>query len=359
MGGSRVRVISRRDFLKIMGTAAAALGLSQVAPHVKWARGALDKPAVIWLEGQDCAGCTESVLAILKGKRVDQPDIRDVVLDLVEIKYHETIMAGAGYVAEGALENAIAEGGYLLVVEGSIPATDPRFLMVAGRPVEETFAEAAQNAAAIVAIGACACFGGICRACASRGQGVGYWVDRYKISTPYINLPGCPVKPEWFFGTVVNFLSTGAPPPMDSLHRPLDYFSQTVHENCPRRHNFMSNRFLVDWNDPTQKDYCLFLQGCKGPQSYSNCPSLWWNDGANWCIGAGAPCSGCTEPKLGFFHIYGEGEYPEQGGPPPPPPPSQEYTNADCVVCHSDKQQGHFGSNCLACHPGQKTPHGR
>jgi hydrogenase small subunit len=36
--------------------------------------------------------------------------------------------------------------------------------------------------------------------------------------------------------------------------------------------------------------------GCKGPQTYSNCPAVGWNDGTSWPIGAGHGCVGCMSP---------------------------------------------------------------
>ncbi|MDQ7791903.1 MAG: hydrogenase small subunit [Clostridia bacterium] len=302
----KTRVMTRRDFLRMVTTAAAALGLSQFALP-EWSEAALNKPAVIWLHGQECTGCTESVISVLPGSRSDQPDIRDVILDVVEFKYQETIMAAAGAVAEHALEEAILAGGYVLVMEGSIPAADPRFLKVAGKPLEETFVSAARNAAVIFAIGACATWGGLNAPTPSQGRGVEYWLNQYSISKPYVNIPGCSVKPEWFFGTLIHYLQNGTLPPLDSNKRPSEYFSgRTLHQQCPRNPYFENKLFLTDWNDPSQANYCLALKGCKGRWTKSDCPNLLWNDGVNWCIGSGAPCAGCTEPVFydGFSPLY-------------------------------------------------------
>jgi hydrogenase small subunit len=58
------RNISRRDFLKFCAGTASLLGLSEAAvPRVaKALEGAAKKPPVIWLEGQDCAGCSISFI---------------------------------------------------------------------------------------------------------------------------------------------------------------------------------------------------------------------------------------------------------------------------------------------------------
>jgi hydrogenase small subunit len=44
--------------------------------------------------------------------------------------------------------------------------------------------------------------------------------------------------------------------------------------------------------------YCLYRMGCKGPQTYSNCPAVGWNDGTSWPIGAGHGCVGCMSPNF-------------------------------------------------------------
>lgn len=301
----KARMITRRDFIKVVTAAAAALGLSELIPP-GFAEAAA-KPAVIWLHGQECTGCSVSVLAGLAGPCWDQPAPVDVILNAVEVKYHETIMAAAGDVAHGAMKDTIKKGGYVLVVEGSMPAADNRYLYVGGEPLEATFIDAANNAAAILAIGACATYGGINRPTPSKGRGVDYYLQKHGINKPLINLPGCPVRPEWFFGTVIYYITNNAVPKLDRFKRPLMYFGKTVHSECPRQSHYNEGRFLLDWNDPKQADYCLLYKGCKGIQAFSDCPNLLWNDGANWCIGANAPCAGCTEPAFypGLSPLYG------------------------------------------------------
>ncbi len=60
--------VSRRDFLKYCATTAAVLGLSEFEFTTGLAH-ALEKPtsgkpAVLWLEGQACAGCTISLTQV-------------------------------------------------------------------------------------------------------------------------------------------------------------------------------------------------------------------------------------------------------------------------------------------------------
>lgn len=291
--------IKRRDFVKLCAAVAAAFSLPKTfSKDIAYAtEKAMKKPAVIWLEGQDCAGCSESLLASLN------PSVEELVLNTLSIRYHETIMAASGKVAEAAREQTMKEGGYVLVVEGSIPAADDRFCVVGGKNFKDIVLEAAEKAAAIIAVGSCASYnGGIPGATPSQGRGVSYFVK----DKPVINLPTCPLKPSRLVATIMYFLSTGKAPELDKYGRPLAFYSMLLHDNCPRRGQFEQGNFLTDWNDPQQRGYCLLLKGCKGPKTYTDCAQVWWNEGANFCINAGAPCAGCSQPEFykAFTPLY-------------------------------------------------------
>src|SRR5919108_4055557 len=85
------RGISRREFIGFCSTMAAALALPDSAvAQIARAIGRTEKPILIWLEFQDCAGNTESFL------RASRPTAADVILDVLSLDYHETVMAAAG-----------------------------------------------------------------------------------------------------------------------------------------------------------------------------------------------------------------------------------------------------------------------
>ncbi len=284
--------VSRRDFLKYCAATAAVLGLSELEFTTKVVHAmeaASKKPAVIWLEGQDCAGCTISFTQILN------PPAASIILDKISLRYHETAMAAAGHQAEKVYHDTVKEGGYLLIVEGSVPSADDRFCMVGGRPFREIVEEAAKKAVGIIAVGACATYGGIPAATPSKGIGL----NKALPGKAVINLPTCPVHPDHLAGTVLYFLTTGKIPELDKIGRPVMYFKESIHDNCRRRGHFDAGRFLTDWNDPAQKDWCMLQKGCKGPMTNSDCPVRRWNDGINFCIDCGAVCMGCAEP--GFY----------------------------------------------------------
>ena len=102
--------LDRRDFVKTVTMAAAAVGLgSAAAARMAEAAAAGLKPSVIWLHFQECTGCTESLL------RTSHPDLARLILDLVSLDYHESLMAAAGMQAEEALHAAMkaSEGKYI------------------------------------------------------------------------------------------------------------------------------------------------------------------------------------------------------------------------------------------------------
>ena len=122
--------VSRR-FLRVCTYAAAAVGLGPLAAKrfVEAAeRGA--RPSVIWLQFQECTGCTESRL------RTAHPADDDLIFDLISLDDHETLFAAAGHQSEAALKQAMHanRGKYVCVVEGAIPIReDGIYCMIGGR----------------------------------------------------------------------------------------------------------------------------------------------------------------------------------------------------------------------------------
>ncbi|HUI28550.1 MAG TPA: hydrogenase small subunit [Candidatus Kryptonia bacterium] len=296
--------VSRREFLEFCASlmVAAPFGLaltnkaraSEVAREVAQAR----RPSVIWLHFQDCTGCTETLL------RTSKPDLAELILHLVSLDYHETLMAAAGKQAEEALATAMKEnaGKYVLVVEGSIPRKDKGIYMkLAGRPALQVLEEVGSQAAAIIAIGSCASWGGIPSADPNPTDAVG--VDSIITSgKPIINIPGCPPNPYTLLGTVLQFAINGTLPELDDLKRPKFAFDRNIHDHCPRRPHFDAGRFAAEFGDEGHRHgWCLYHLGCKGPETHAGCSTRHFNEVPDvWPIGIGAPCVGCTEQHLAF-----------------------------------------------------------
>ena len=261
---------------------------------------------VVWLAASACTGCSISLL------NTASPTISNVLVDQVipgvhiNLRFHQTIMAGAGEMAVEALEATANEkkGGYVLAVDGAIPSGSTAAYCVmgerGGKPVdmETRFSELAEGALAVLAVGTCAAFGGIAAASPnpSNALPVGKVMEAKGIKKPLINVPGCPPHPDWIVGTIASVLIAGLPgaKDLDDNLRPLAFYGKLIHENCPRRAYFDEGKFAKKFGD----EGCLHELGCKGPITYSDCPLRKWNNGTNWVIGAGAPCNGCTQPEF-------------------------------------------------------------
>jgi len=284
------RGVSRRDFLKLCSASCLAFGLDvSFAPKMADAAAAkLMKKPVIWMQGQGCTGCSSSLLSSIN------PGPEKVLLELLSVRFHPTIMAAAGQQAVESWEECLKEGNYLLVLEGSIPTRDPRFCMVEGQSFEELFKKAAVKADLVIAAGSCACYGGIPRAGITGAVGAQDILGKDKV----LNLPSCPVKPDRLIGSILYYLSHNELPRLDQDGRPVAYYRYTLHDSCHRRLHYEKGEFLTDWNDPKTADWCLFYKGCKGKETFTNCSSYWWNDGASFCGAVGSPCSGCSQPEF-------------------------------------------------------------
>ena len=291
--------LTRRHFLKFCTSVAVTLGLSP-ALGVRIANAATDgrRPTVIWLSAQECTGCTESLL------RSHHPTFETLILDQISLDYHETLSAGAGHQAEAFREQSIEEnwGQYLLVVDGSIPTKDGGiYCMVAGETILNTVTRIAEGAAAVVGIGSCAAWGGIP---ASDPNPTGAQpVHEILPGRTVVNIPGCPPSPYNFLSTVLHFVTFGTLPALDEKNRPRFAYGRLIHENCERRPHFDAGRFAREFGDEGHRlGWCLYHLGCKGPETYANCPAIGFNDigEGSWPVAAGHPCFGCTEQGVGF-----------------------------------------------------------
>ena len=291
--------ISRRDFMKFCTGIAATMGLSSTA-GIRLAEAATDpqRPPVIWLSAQECTGCTESLL------RSTHPTLEQLILDAISLDYHETLCVGAGHQAEDFKQASMKQnhGKYLLVVDGSIPTKDGGiYCKVAGKTMLEHVTEAAEGAAAIIAIGSCASWGGI-PSIGPNPTGA-QRVSEILPDKTIVNIPGCPPNPYNFLSTVLHFLAFKRLPELDDKNRPKFAYNRLIHENCERRPHFDAGRFAINFGDEGHRQgWCLYKLGCKGPEIFANCPSILFGDvgtGA-WPVGTGHPCIGCTEEGVGF-----------------------------------------------------------
>jgi hydrogenase small subunit len=290
------RGVSRREFMGFCGVLASALALpkrvgAQIAAEIRKA----EKPVLVWLEFQDCAGNTESLL------RASRPTVAEIVLDTLSIDYHETIMAAAGHQAEEAREKAVKDhkGGYIAVVEGSIPTgLDGAYCTIGGKSALQIAREVCGDALATIAIGTCAAYGGL-PAASPNPTGALSVADAVPGIKNLVNLPACPANVENLTALIVYYLTFKNLPPLDHYRRPLFAYGKSIHDNCERRAHYDAGQYVELWGDDAHRTgYCLYKMGCKGPVTYQNCPNVGWNEHTNWPIGCGHPCIGCAEPDF-------------------------------------------------------------
>ncbi len=282
--------------------------------------GPLEKLHVFWFAGMSCDGCsvattgatTPSVESLLLGAH---PGLPRVVL------HHPVINMESGPHYVRAAEQAIAgtlNAPYAVVLEGSI--SDELAAAASGgywsgqgeepwgpdgemRTVtaSEWVARLAPNAAAMIAIGTCATWGGIPSA---EGNPTGAmslmdWLGKDYRSTfgvPVVNVPGCPPIGDNFTETVAAILyflqGFGPLPEFDELGRPAWLFGETVHRHCVRGAYYEEGTFAQEFGDPE----CLVEVGCWGPVVNCNITSRGMINHVGGCMNAGGPCIGCTMP---------------------------------------------------------------
>ncbi len=207
---------------------------------------------------------------------------------------------------------------FILVLEGSVPneeingdghwaamGTDPSD----GQPIPTCtwLDRLAPKAAAVLALGTCAAYGGIP---AMRNNPTGAmglrdylgWNWTSRLGTPVVNLPGCPVQPDNITETllclVLDTVGMGPPIDLDDQGRPRRIFGRTVHESCDRAGMAEQGQFADSYGDTK----CLVKLGCKGPVVKCNVPVRGWVNGIGGCPNVGGICMACTMP--GFPDKY-------------------------------------------------------
>jgi len=290
----REQGVSRRSFMKFFASTASMMALPPaMIPVIAQAMEQARRPSVIWLSFQECTGCTESLT------RANTSTLENLIFDAISLDYHHTLQAASGHQAEAAREAAMEEnfGEYLLVVDGSIPMGNPGYSTIAGISNVDMLKQAAEGAAAIIAVGTCSTYGGIPHADPNPTGAVS--VGDIIKDKPIINVPGCPPIPVVITGVLAHFLTFGELPELDHLGRPKAFYGKSIHDRCYRRPFYDKGLFAETFDDEgAKKGWCLFKLGCKGPTTYNACATTKWNDGTSFPIEAGHPCLGCSEPDF-------------------------------------------------------------
>lgn len=269
---------------------------------------------LIWLQG---SGCTGDTVALISARDPSLVDVMTGVLPEVEginIAFHPTIMVPHGEHAMSALDDAKAGklDPFVLVLEGAVPdekiakRTGGFFCAIGDKDgkivlLTEVLDALKDKAAAVVAVGSCAAYGGPAAGSPNPTGCMGlydYYGRSYrsKLGLPVINIPGCPSPGDSTLKALAYMVlvarGAAAVPELDEYNRPLFLFGELVHHICPRAGYLAEGKFSHHYGEP----YCMGLLGCKGPIVHCRVPKYGFANGYGGCPNTGSPCIGCTEP---------------------------------------------------------------
>ncbi|MGH3086304.1 MAG: hydrogenase expression protein HypE [Rubrobacteraceae bacterium] len=278
-----------------------------------------------WMAGMSCDGCSISATGATNPKVEDLlagtiPGLPKVILHhpVLSVEVGDEFIHAFELAARGELD-----APYVCIYEGSIAderiaaETDGYFSAMGMQAIEgddeerykdgkpfstaDRMAQMAPGAAAVIAIGTCATWGGIPSA-AGNPTGAMSLMDflgkdyRSALGLPVINIPGCAPIGDNFTETVAAILmflqGIGPLPEFDELGRPAWLFAETVHRGCTRAGYYEEGIFAEDYGDKE----CLVEVGCWGPVVNCNIVSRGAQSHMGGCMAAGGPCIGCTMP---------------------------------------------------------------
>lgn len=275
-----------------------------------------DELDVFWVTGASCDGCT------IAAAGATDPGLEDLltgtVPQLPKLNLHHPVLAaewGEDYVDEFRAAERGERDPYAVVVEGSVPnetlidgdGSEGYFIAAGedenGDPIRcvDWLDRLAPGAAATIAIGTCATWGGIPAAEGNPTDAMGtmdYLGRDYRsvLGLPVINVPGCSPVGDNFIETVAHVLlyaqDVGSLPELDELGRPKWLYGETVHRKCERGSYYEEGDFAEEYGS----EKCLVELGCWGPVVKCNMPSRRAIDGVGGCMNVGGKCIGCTMP---------------------------------------------------------------
>ena len=283
-------------------------------------QGPLQKVYGFWLAGMSCDGCSISALG------ATEPSVEELLTGalpglpvLILHHYVLSIDSGDHYVHElEKAEKGELDAPYVIIYEGSITDENltkdgepwaaegslPLWVPAAERQrisTPEWVRRLAPGAAAVIAIGTCATWGGV-PAAAGNPTGAMSVMDflgkdyRSAFGLPVINVPGCAPLGDNFTETVallLQFLNGQVPlPEFDELGRPAWLFTNTVHRHCPRAGWYEEGTFAKEYGS----NECLVEVGCWGPVVNCNITERGAVGHMGGCMVAGGVCIGCTMP---------------------------------------------------------------
>lgn len=287
-------MVNRRNFLKMAAALAATFGNRGLSSEVQAALRQVEPgqvPKLLYLQGLSCTGCSISLL------QADSPSPAAMITEFSQLAFHTDLSSTSGPQAMELINSFIdgKAGEYFLAIEGAIPADMPSACVIAHKPFADYLERAARTMSGAVAVGSCACDGGIPAAEGNPTGAIGlreFYRRRNINDKLIIDVRGCPCHPDWLWHTITHLVMVGLPELTNGA--PRSFFRRRLHELCPRYYDFQEEIFAEKLGERG----CLFKLGCLGPVTFADCPTRWWNGGRTWCIDANAPCIGCASPDF-------------------------------------------------------------
>ena len=211
---------------------------------------------VIWMTtGQGCDGDSVAMTS------ATNPSLEDIILGVIpgmpRVVIHTPVLAyenGAEFLQAWYDAEAGKLDPFVLILEGSVPNEkingDGHWAGIGvnpenGQPIttNEWIDRLAPKAAAVVAIGTCATYGGIPAMKNNPTGAMGLpdylgWRWRSKAGLPIVCIPGCPAQPdnmtEVLLYLVLHLGGLAPAPELDEQLRPKWLFGRTVREGCNR-----------------------------------------------------------------------------------------------------------------------------
>jgi hydrogenase small subunit len=281
--------------------------------------GPISEVHAFWLAGMSCDGC--SIAAVGAQNPTVEQLLVGAIPGLPKIVLHHPVLsvtAGEEFIREFRRARDGKLGApYVVLYEGSV--ADERIAGSLGGywsamgvdidaeghhhpiPTAKWLAELAPGAAAVIAVGTCATWGGI-PAAAGNVTGSMAVMDHLgkdylsALGLPVINIPGCAPLGDNItevIASVLMFLvGVGPLPEFDELGRPAWLFKNTVHRGCVRAGNYEEGRFAKKYGEQE----CLVELGCWGPVVQCNMVSRGAVGHHGGCMNTGGICIGCTMP---------------------------------------------------------------
>jgi hydrogenase small subunit len=270
---------------------------------------------ILWMTvGLSCEGDTVAMTSATNPSLEDL--IQGIIPGMPQLVIHNQVVAfevGDEYIQAWYDAETGKLDPFVLIIEGSLGNeqtsgegfwTGFGINASTGQPIttNEWIDRLAPRAAAVVAIGTCATYGGIPAMKNNPTGAMGVpdylgWNWKSVAGLPVVCIPGCPAQPdnmtEALLYLALHLAGMAPVPELDEQLRPKWLFGRTVHEGCNRAAFYEHGDFATEYGSDHR---CMVKLGCKGPVVKCNVPIRGWQSGIGGCPNVGGICMACTMP---------------------------------------------------------------